>query len=810
MMSHIFLSYSSEDKSKAIKIINILADNGFKVWYDRNLPAGKEYVTQIDIAAKESAAIVVLWSENSIKSSYVISEAIEGLERGVLLPIFLQNEVKPPIPLTSVQGLTLFDADENILKSNVDTLILSLNNLVREHKLDNTQTSGVNIVDVADNFTSFQGSVKEAVSAAENLLEPRIQGLREIANQLHLSTVSDDLQHELTRIKSTDFKVVVVGRMKTGKSTLLNGLLGSPLKSNFDGDLLPTDDMPCTAVLSYLTYAPQPRVTATTFDKQVENWSFAEYTKTSTIYSDDPQNIDANTEKLKRIEKFEIGWPSELLKNGVILIDSPGISDHPERTVSAQLAVKEADAAIFMFRHDVLAGQDEIHFAYNEVMPRAGKVFTLVNLWAGRTPDDTLRSVTYHRLGLQIGTSSEENNLFFVDVLRGRKAQTHADMRELEVSGFKKFQIALSDFLLNEKLATSVNKVLKEASRTAINLDLHIQNRRTTLLKSVEEVKEALRLCSKDIDLIRKRYERVIQLVDATEKQAISIAKQSLTVKVAEIAQNIPERFYEASIPELGNLESAIKSKGAVNKAVSVLNKMIEQELTDWVDNTPPEAGFQKDLQSTIDNFTQSVEYEVEEIFLALQSIRLRLANLAQISSDSEDILHGSERIAASVAGHILLGPIGGIVGVGGFRSLGGGIAGGVLALVLIKAMALALGPLALAAAVWGAIFGGGILTTMIGLEKRIKSQAVKHFIPAFQQEMSKPEIKDLVEEGVRNWFLEIRKRLNFELEKIVKSESEAIDKLSNFEKDRENKVVILTDMEQLQQKLNEIQKELP
>ncbi len=94
-MSHIFLSYSSKDKVKTKKLATIFEKQGWKVWWDKNIPPGAAFDRAIGKALDQANCIVVLWSPNSVKSSWVLEETYEGRERGILVPALIETTRLP-------------------------------------------------------------------------------------------------------------------------------------------------------------------------------------------------------------------------------------------------------------------------------------------------------------------------------------------------------------------------------------------------------------------------------------------------------------------------------------------------------------------------------------------------------------------------------------------------------------------------------------------------------------------------------------------------------------------------------------------
>ncbi len=61
-MSDIFISYASEDRAKAETLAYALEQQGWSVWWDRTIPAGKSFDEVITEALAGTRCVVALWS----------------------------------------------------------------------------------------------------------------------------------------------------------------------------------------------------------------------------------------------------------------------------------------------------------------------------------------------------------------------------------------------------------------------------------------------------------------------------------------------------------------------------------------------------------------------------------------------------------------------------------------------------------------------------------------------------------------------------------------------------------------------------
>ena len=107
-MTDLFISYSSEDLARVTPLVAVLEAHGWSVWWDRELVAGPSYEGKIEATLDASRCVVVVWSSHSIKSHWVRSEAHEGLERKILVPLLI-DDVKPPLVYRIAQTARMFD-----------------------------------------------------------------------------------------------------------------------------------------------------------------------------------------------------------------------------------------------------------------------------------------------------------------------------------------------------------------------------------------------------------------------------------------------------------------------------------------------------------------------------------------------------------------------------------------------------------------------------------------------------------------------------------------------------------------------------
>lgn len=128
-MSDIFISYASEDRPTARALAEALEARGWTVWWDRRIPTGKDYADVIETELTAARCVIVLWSEHSVKSSWVKTEAADASGRGVLIPALIDG-VKIPLEFRRLQAADLVGWEGGESGAGFDTLVADLDALL--------------------------------------------------------------------------------------------------------------------------------------------------------------------------------------------------------------------------------------------------------------------------------------------------------------------------------------------------------------------------------------------------------------------------------------------------------------------------------------------------------------------------------------------------------------------------------------------------------------------------------------------------------------------------------------------------------
>src|ERR1700745_3556422 len=74
-MADVFISYAKADRPLALKLAAMLEAEGWKTWWDTSLIPGDDFRNEIMTELGRARAVIVIWTDTSIKSDWVRSEA---------------------------------------------------------------------------------------------------------------------------------------------------------------------------------------------------------------------------------------------------------------------------------------------------------------------------------------------------------------------------------------------------------------------------------------------------------------------------------------------------------------------------------------------------------------------------------------------------------------------------------------------------------------------------------------------------------------------------------------------------------------
>mgnify|MGYP001824463384 CR=1 FL=1 len=142
--------------------------------------------------------------------------------------------------------------------------------------------------------------------------------LKSHADRIGATTLAGRLQAELCdKLAADRFHLVVVGEFNHGKTSLVNALLADAV--------LPVGVTPTTAVIHHVRHASEPEAAAVHVDGTTRALPIDELDRFGLRVEQEvpPPRSPAESDDQRR----EISYPSDLLKERILQVDTPGVND---------------------------------------------------------------------------------------------------------------------------------------------------------------------------------------------------------------------------------------------------------------------------------------------------------------------------------------------------------------------------------------------------------------------------------------------------------------------------------------------------
>ncbi|MEL6814542.1 MAG: dynamin family protein [Cyanobacteria bacterium J06598_3] len=459
-----------------------------------------------------------------------------------------------------------------------------------EHRFDNVTDSGIGretgngaadgSLQAWAQFSAQRGEVTGILKQITQILQSaevqNTAGTGDIAprsGQLGIDASIHEIQQASESLSTGIYRLMIMGDMKRGKSTLLNALIGE--------NLLPSDVNPCTALLTILRYGPEKRVTLHYKDeaRQPETITIETFKQSYTIDPAESKKIEAQgTEAFPDIRHVVVEYPLPLLQQGIELIDTPGLNDTEARNDQVLGYLSDCQAVLFVLDATQPLTLDEQRYLNNYLKDSGLALFFVVNGWdrikSGLVnPDDAaavaeaeakVRQVFQTNLadyavsdaardsvGDSTGDATGDSaglRLFEISALQALRQSKKGE--SLEGSGLLQLLGGLDHFLAYERGPAELQRALSVAQRAYRNISTSISRRIPLLDESLESLEAKVVSVQSDfgkLEAIRDRYRKVILTSSEIQAQAIS---ESFRTYILDLENTFEEDFADSQ-PDL-------------------------------------------------------------------------------------------------------------------------------------------------------------------------------------------------------------------------------------------------------------------
>ena len=560
----------------------------------------------------------------------------------------------------------------------------------------------------------------------------------------HLAALRDKAQ-------SNRFKVMVVGTFKNGKSTFINALLGERV--------LPAYAVPCTAVINEVKWGSEKSATlhfrdplpkplpdklspkAVAHIQKANGRTPEPLTIPVTELEDfvviaDPARPQQDSVAETPYERAEVFWPLELCRNGVEIIDSPGLNEAGTREKVTVDYISQADAVLFVMSSLALASQTEINFVQFNLHESGHRdIFFVCNRFDQLDTPREQERVRVHALDrLSALTDLRSDGVHFISAKQAMDGRVNARPELLETSGILPLEKALSDFLVNQRGRIKLLTPARELTHSLRQLRQEIlPGQRKLLGMELADVERKVREITPMLDDARRAKEQLGKAMSQHFEKLHADVREAATRFVIELAEALPgivegsETLTQIKIFTIGHKEQI---EALVKEVLEKVDLAVQQRVATWKTEV-----LDPKFRRSVEDMQEQIEHDITAFYERLEGIQADIFDHEKVAIKSEETPSGSERFFASVAG-LLMGDIAtGVYGAQfGFKGLMSAIAVQFGVLIALGLIGIA-NPFVIIAAMFGAGFFNAVLRVG-SMNDKVKKQLAKEVQAAFKTTM--------------------------------------------------------------------------
>jgi small GTP-binding protein len=393
----------------------------------------------------------------------------------------------------------------------------------------------------------------DAFNARKEVVTTALRALGEVANGIGAKSVRDRVARDLVRKLDEDrFHLVVVGEFNHGKTTFVNALLGE--------SALATGVTPTTATIHHLRWANKPEAFVVRAGGAREPLAF-ESVKTFAV---------GGGASAEDVDFLEIGYPAPLLKERILLVDTPGVNDLSlQRADITYSYIPRADAVLFLLDAGQILKESERVFLHDKLLKASrDKIVFVITKWDLLSAEEQREALAYAKNHL--ADLVKQPVVFPVSAEKALAG-------DVTGGGLLELVAHLTKFLAEERGRIMLDNALGEGLSVADLVSKGIDARRRTIQMKTEEIERRIALLEQDL----------AGQAGTIEQRRMQIREEISGIKVA--ARKDLDRFVDDVSRQLPNVIDSAKP-GDLRQ---YLPAFLEDAFGQWAQDETKEIGMQ-------------------------------------------------------------------------------------------------------------------------------------------------------------------------------------------------------------------------
>ena len=483
---------------------------------------------------------------------------------------------------------------------------------------------------------------KETVAKLDEQLDKLLQIAESTGTQL---SVVEQIKILKEKNQGENFKVLIMGEFSAGKSTMINALIGEPI--------LPERALTATAIITEIKYGEERKAVIhpikgkwTGGDEpfEVPITELRKYLLINHNIGSD-EGKDDNTMEGNVIaspfERAEVFMPLDILKDGVEIIDSPGLNDPASHGDITHNYLPSVHAIIYCVNGLRAYGQGEKEIIENLNLKNFTTPIFLVTRYDNIRADieendgdpeelEIFKRTVSANLAKHTNLVKPEyadmlgaNGIFFVSSRDAKKAK-HAspwDEALLKDSGYMDFERYLGDYLIKCK-GDELSKMIVEGIRAAGNETIRSLNEQYNAADlSLEEFEQRMGEVTAKMDSAKAQAELFVQSFELELENALGDLKSLCRSMPAQANKHLDEwrETYVCSVKK--EILHPKRTAEAIAKEFEMhMQNKFENFILEWSENTlkPAVAEQMKKIGQKLQNRAYSLDETINQIRMGL------------------------------------------------------------------------------------------------------------------------------------------------------------------------------------------------